>query len=86
MTDAFGVERISKKYAGCGCPTCKKMDVTCDKCPVCSKKMLSKALIPKMPKVPRMPTQGPRATQAQMFGRQRPTNNRTPKNWGDING
>ena len=30
---------IEKKYEGCGCATCKKLDVTCDKCPVCSEEM-----------------------------------------------
>jgi hypothetical protein len=30
---------IQKKYEGCGCATCKKLDVTCDKCPVCSEEM-----------------------------------------------
>jgi hypothetical protein len=27
---------IEKKYAGCGCETCKAMDVECKDCPVCS--------------------------------------------------
>jgi hypothetical protein len=30
---------IEKKYEDCGCETCKKLDVTCDKCPVCSENM-----------------------------------------------
>ena len=29
-------EEIEKRYSGCGCATCKKLDVTCDKCPECS--------------------------------------------------
>jgi hypothetical protein len=30
---------IGKAYDGCGCPTCKKLDVNCPNCPVCSKEM-----------------------------------------------
>lgn len=26
-------------YEGCGCPTCKELNVPCEKCPVCSKEM-----------------------------------------------
>ena len=26
---------IDKSYSGCGCPTCKELDVTCENCPVC---------------------------------------------------
>jgi len=34
---------IEKKYEDCGCATCKKLDVTCDKCPDCSKEEIDKA-------------------------------------------
>jgi len=27
---------IDKAYDGCGCPTCKEMNVSCEKCPECS--------------------------------------------------
>ena len=27
--------QIGKAYAGCGCPMCKELDVTCENCPVC---------------------------------------------------
>lgn len=30
------VEMVSKAYQGCGCPTCKAMDVACEDCPVCN--------------------------------------------------
>lgn len=30
---------ISKAYENCGCETCKAMNVSCDKCPVCSEAM-----------------------------------------------
>lgn len=33
------VEMVSKAYQGCGCPTCKAMDVSCDNCPVCNPNM-----------------------------------------------
>jgi hypothetical protein len=26
---------MSKEYQGCGCPTCKELNVNCDQCPVC---------------------------------------------------
>ena len=26
---------MEKEYEGCGCPTCKELNVSCDKCPVC---------------------------------------------------
>lgn len=31
--------QIGKAYAGCGCETCKELDVTCDNCPVCGEEM-----------------------------------------------
>jgi hypothetical protein len=34
---------IEKKYEDCGCETCKKLDVSCDKCPVCSKGEMDKS-------------------------------------------
>jgi hypothetical protein len=36
---------IEKKYEDCGCATCKKLDVSCDKCPDCSKGEMDKAEI-----------------------------------------
>jgi hypothetical protein len=30
---------LEKKYTGCGCETCKAMDVKCEDCPVCSEEM-----------------------------------------------
>lgn len=33
------VEMVSKAYEGCGCPTCKAMDVSCENCPVCNPDM-----------------------------------------------
>lgn len=27
---------LGKKYEGCGCPTCKELNVDCPECPVCS--------------------------------------------------
>lgn len=30
---------IGKAYEGCGCPTCKELNVNCPNCPVCSKEM-----------------------------------------------
>jgi len=30
---------MDKRYAGCGCPTCKELDVTCENCPVCKEDM-----------------------------------------------
>jgi hypothetical protein len=34
---------LEKKYDGCGCETCKAMDVSCENCPECSKKEMDKA-------------------------------------------
>lgn len=31
--------QIGKAYAGCGCETCKDLDVTCENCPVCGEEM-----------------------------------------------
>ena len=28
-------EDVKKEYEGCGCPTCKEMNVSCEDCPVC---------------------------------------------------
>jgi hypothetical protein len=28
-------DEIDKAYAGCGCPMCKQLDVTCEQCPQC---------------------------------------------------
>jgi hypothetical protein len=28
-------EEMDKEYEGCGCPTCKELNVSCDQCPVC---------------------------------------------------
>jgi hypothetical protein len=33
---------MDKAYAGCGCATCKEMDVTCDNCPECGDDMEKK--------------------------------------------
>jgi hypothetical protein len=33
-TDAYD-NSIGKAYEGCGCPTCKELNVNCDNCPVC---------------------------------------------------
>lgn len=30
------MEDMDKNYTGCGCPTCKSMDVACKDCPVCN--------------------------------------------------
>jgi hypothetical protein len=30
---------ISKEYEGCGCPTCKELNVNCENCPVCNETM-----------------------------------------------
>ena len=32
-------EDMDKNYTGCGCPTCKSMDVACKDCPVCNPEM-----------------------------------------------
>jgi hypothetical protein len=36
------MEDMDKNYTGCGCPTCKSMDVACKNCPVCSPEMSKK--------------------------------------------
>ena len=36
-------DSFEKKYQGCGCETCKKLDVSCENCPVCSKDKMDKA-------------------------------------------
>lgn len=36
------MDNIEKKYDNCGCEMCKKMDVACVDCPVCSKKDMDK--------------------------------------------
>ena len=36
-------DEVEKKYEDCGCETCKKLDVSCDKCPDCSKGEMDKA-------------------------------------------
>ena len=28
-------DKVKKEYEGCGCPTCKELNVNCDNCPVC---------------------------------------------------
>lgn len=28
-------DMMNKEYQGCGCPTCKELDVSCENCPVC---------------------------------------------------
>jgi len=33
------MERMDKQYTGCGCPTCKAMDVACKDCPECNPDM-----------------------------------------------
>ena len=44
ITEVIEIEDdIEKKYEDCGCETCKKLDVSCDKCPVCSKGDMDKA-------------------------------------------
>ena len=35
---------IDKVYEGCGCPTCKEMNLSCEDCPVCSKDMAEKGM------------------------------------------
>jgi hypothetical protein len=35
---------MDKAYEGCGCPTCKEMNVDCENCPVCSKDMAEKGM------------------------------------------
>jgi hypothetical protein len=31
--------QVSKAYEGCGCPTCKELNVNCENCPVCQEDM-----------------------------------------------
>lgn len=38
MTTNFDTD-LTKAYDGCGCATCKKLDVTCDQCPDCGNDM-----------------------------------------------
>lgn len=33
---------IDKAYEGCGCPTCKEENISCEQCPVCQKQMAEK--------------------------------------------
>lgn len=37
---------MDKAYEGCGCPTCKEMNVNCENCPVCKAKDMDKAKKP----------------------------------------
>jgi len=41
---------MDKAYAGCGCPTCKELDVTCDQCPVCMANGMNKSCCGNMEK------------------------------------
>ena len=34
---------LDKAYEGCGCPTCKELNVNCDNCPVCQEEDMNKA-------------------------------------------
>jgi len=34
---------IGKAYEGCGCPTCKELNVNCENCPVCQAEEMNKA-------------------------------------------
>jgi hypothetical protein len=34
---------FEKKYQGCGCETCKRLDVSCENCPVCQKNEMNKS-------------------------------------------
>jgi len=34
---------IKKEYEGCGCPTCKELNVNCENCPVCSSESMGKS-------------------------------------------
>jgi len=34
--EEMDMEDMDKEYTGCGCPTCKSMDVACKDCPVCN--------------------------------------------------
>jgi hypothetical protein len=35
MEDEEDEEEMDKQYEGCGCPTCKELNVSCENCPVC---------------------------------------------------
>jgi hypothetical protein len=35
-------DEMDKEYEGCGCPTCKELNVSCDQCPVCLANGMSK--------------------------------------------
>lgn len=37
---------MDKAYQGCGCPTCKELNVSCENCPVCTSKDMNKAKKP----------------------------------------
>ena len=37
---------MSKEYQGCGCPTCKELNVSCENCPVCQAEDMDKAKKP----------------------------------------
>jgi hypothetical protein len=37
-------DKMGKAYDGCGCATCKEMNVSCEDCPVCSKNMAEKGM------------------------------------------
>ena len=39
MEDEDGEGEMDKQYTGCGCPTCKEMNVACKDCPVCNPAM-----------------------------------------------
>jgi hypothetical protein len=34
---------VNKAYEGCGCPTCKELNVNCENCPVCQAEEMNKA-------------------------------------------
>lgn len=36
MAALYSTEEMDKQYTGCGCPTCKSMNVACKDCPVCN--------------------------------------------------
>ena len=38
-----GSSSLDKAYEGCGCPTCKELNVNCDNCPVCQAEDMNKA-------------------------------------------
>jgi hypothetical protein len=38
-------DNFEKKYQGCGCETCKRLDVSCENCPVCQKNEMNKSEI-----------------------------------------